>query len=176
MMSQVIYKKFDYSLDSLCCISFWLIYFAAVIMFVFSLYQGLQDKYMHYPSLSELHYQSDRLNEFYIIKPRRHSDILLLKLASAQSYSIPTSFYPQLKSEIANGNKLDMWIKYGINPGIWQLKMNDNLIISREWTENHIKQRSQISFKMSAWSLFIACTAFLLSRFFKNRIMTTCYP
>jgi len=147
-----------------------------IFCFFFSLFffgLGIYATFSHYPELTELRHVNGELNEYSIIDAfRNHRITLMLKSGEVFKFK-KVPFFPRVKSVIARGSQVDVWVDDSKTPEIWQLSINGMIMMSRDAIVARMKDIGW-AFKAGLYLLLAGC-AFLMmikskSKFISGRL------
>ncbi len=103
----------------------------------------------HYPELSELQYISAEISDISIRDGDRHHTItLLLKGFNIPFYFQKVDYFPEIKKTLPLAKSVELWVDRdqldkGEPPDIWQFKIDDKMMMSRESITTSMRERAR---------------------------------
>lgn len=126
---------------------------------------------MHYPELSELTHFTGGLADFSVVDSSKNHEITM-KLMTGDTFRFnKVDFIQQVKTVLARGKQIDLWVDGAIKPEIWQIAVNDKIIVSRETLVGMLKERNSNPYRASIY-LFLAGSLFAVMISSKNKFIS----
>ena len=130
----------------------------AIIIFSLSIFcfgLGIFLTYMHYPELSELEHYTGGLKKYSVIDSYKNHKITMVLESGDVFVFNKVDFFPAVKKVIATGKQIDIWVERTKSAGIWQLSIDDIILMSRDARVGSMRGGISSAFK---WSLFFFVT------------------
>lgn len=125
----------------------------------------------HYPELSELTQFSGGLEQFSVIDKFKNHKITMKLMTGDTFYFDKVDFFPPVKNALANGSQIDLWVDGTKDHDIWQISINDKIVMSRDALVGALKKRNSNPYRTSIY-LFLAGTLFTIMLTSKNKLIS----